>query len=78
MPYRFTDKLCVQDRVVDLLDLIPVLDVPSEQAMLLARQSFIPLTIAGDRQYLLSLRHGTLANRDALFKLLKGASSHSD
>lgn len=57
---------------MDIDDLVPVLNVSAEKAALLARQSFIPLSIAGDRQYLLSLRHGILANRKALFQLLDG------
>ena len=57
---------------MEIEDLVPVLNVPAEQAALLARQSFIPLSVAGDRQYLLSLRHGTLADRTVLFQLLTG------
>ena len=64
--------LVMQDNVVEIEDLVPVLNVPAEQAAILARQSFIPMSVAGDRQYLLSLRHGTLADRNTLFKILTG------
>ena len=57
---------------MDVEDLVPVLNVSAEKAALLARQSFIPLNVAGDRQYLISLRHGVLVQREALFKLLNG------
>lgn len=63
-----------QDVMVELEDLVPVLNVSAEQAAVLARQSFIPLTVAGDRQYLLSLRHGQLLDKDQLFKVLKGSN----
>ena len=58
--------------MVNVEDIVPVLNVPAQQAAQLAIQSFVPLHVAGDRKYLMSLRHGNLADRSTLFKLLSG------
>ena len=38
----------------------------------LAEQPMIPLNVDGDRQYLISLRHGILVDKPRLFQILKG------
>ena len=38
----------------------------------LAKQSFLPVDVAGDRQYLISLRHGVLLDKAKVMSLLKG------
>ena len=61
-----------QDNSVELEDEVPVLNVSSEQAAQMAMQTFIPFNVIGDRSYLLSLRHGKLADRNALLRILSG------
>lgn len=55
-----------------LENIVPILDDSAEKAVSLAQQAFVPLSVAGDRQFLLSLRHGKLVDRPALFKVLHG------
>lgn len=50
----------------------PPLKCSATQAAQLASQSFIPLQIPGDRQFLLSLRHGTVKDRGKLLQVLQG------
>ena len=37
-----------------------------------ARDTFLPLDVVADKQYLLSLRHGKLLEKQLLLQLLKG------
>ena len=51
----------------------PVLEGASDVQMgKLAANTFLPLDVRGDRQYLLSLRHGRLLQRPLLLQLLQG------
>lgn len=53
--------------------LVPPLQHRSDaQIAALATHTFLPLDVHGDRQYLLSLRHGELRDRGLLFDLLRG------
>ncbi len=40
----------------------------------MAEQPMIPLNVEGDRQYLISLRHGLLVDKQRLFQILEGTS----
>ena len=66
---------CLQDNVIPLEDVVPLLNGTTTQAAQVAMQSFIPLQVAGDRQYLLSLRHGALLDRQRLLQVLQGSYS---
>ncbi|KAK3253826.1 hypothetical protein CYMTET_36936 [Cymbomonas tetramitiformis] len=62
-----------QDEEVHLRDVIPPLRELSEDSKSeMAHQVFIPLDVTTKRQYLISLRHGQLVDRAALFQLLDG------
>ena len=59
------------DEIIAMDDVVPPLKGLSDDALeAIATQMFIPLDVVGGRQYVLSLRHGTLRDREALFDVL--------
>ena len=59
------------DEIIPMDDVVPPLKGLSADALEeIAAQMFIPLDVVGGRQYVLSLRHGNLRDRDALFDVL--------
>eukprot|EP00891_Asterochloris_glomerata_P005692 jgi/Astpho2/5692/gw1.00079.264.1_t len=64
-----------KDNLISIEDLVPPLEQLSSGSMVqVAEQPFIPIDVTGNngRQYFISLRHGDLANKEDLLKLLKG------
>jgi hypothetical protein len=63
-----------EDVDIDVYDLVPPLKglVPSVAAAV-ASEPFLPLTASGDRQYILSLRYGTVVDKELLKSLLNGS-----
>ena len=64
------------DLDVPLASVVPPLEGLSRAALAeAARQTFLPLSVAGheERQFVLSLRHGVLVDRGALLQLLDGS-----
>ena len=68
------NALLPQDAAASVEALVPPLKGKDVQLAQLAKQSFLPLDVEGDRQYLVSLRHGALLDRARLLQLLKGES----
>ena len=62
----------VQDAVAEVSNIVPPLKGADMDFVALAKQSFLPVDVAGDRQYLVSLRHGVLLDKIILMALLKG------
>jgi hypothetical protein len=63
----------MQDAYVPLERLVAPFQGSSDtQIAALARNTFIPLDVQNDKQYLLSIRHGHLLEKDVLVALLKG------
>ena len=66
--------LTAQDNIVDLANLVPPLqDISKEVEVSLAEDVLLPIDVAGDRQYFVSLRHGILSDKAGIFKLLRGS-----
>ena len=68
----------MQDNLISLEDLVPPLGQLSSGSLVqVAEQPFIPIDVTGNngRQYFVSLRHGHLADKGQLLKLLKGCHS---
>ncbi|KAL4547201.1 hypothetical protein Ndes2526B_g07974 [Nannochloris sp. 'desiccata'] len=63
-----------EDVNIDLFDLVPPLRglVPPVAAAV-ASEPFLPVTASGDRQYILSLRYGTIVDKEVLKALLDGS-----
>lgn len=63
----------LQDSFVPLERVVPPLKYcTKEELHNLAEQPMIPLNVEGDRQYLISLRHGLLVDKQRLFQILEG------
>jgi hypothetical protein len=63
----------LQDAYVPLQLLVPPFSGLSDhQIGRLSANTFLPLDVAHNKQYLLSLRHGTLLQRGLLLRLLRG------
>ena len=58
--------------MLPLRAVVPPLKGKDVQLAELAKQAFLPLDVEGDRQYLVSLRHGTLLDKPRLLQLLRG------
>ena len=67
-------RRCSQDGSLRVDAIVPPLKGKEVQLRELAQQSFLPLDVDGDRQYLISMRHGALLDRPRLVQLLKGES----
>lgn len=68
------DQNCVQDNLVAPERLIPPLQgCSSTELRQIAEQTLLPIDVEGDRQYILSLRHGHLVNKQRLMEVLKGS-----
>mmetsp|Transcript_30040 Transcript_30040/g.77078 ORF Transcript_30040/g.77078 Transcript_30040/m.77078 type:complete len:87 (-) Transcript_30040:906-1166(-) len=50
----------------------PLVDMSPEALQVMAERALLPLNVAGDQQYLISVRHGHLSNKARLMALLKG------
>lgn len=50
----------------------PLAGLREEQVRALAAATFVPLSVRGDKQYLLSLRHGSLLQKRLLWNVLEG------
>lgn len=62
-----------QDSVVSIDRVVPPLKyLNKEELFEIANQPVTPLNVDGDRQYLMSLRHGHLVDKTRLFQILKG------
>ncbi|KAL0051647.1 hypothetical protein WJX82_011174 [Trebouxia sp. C0006] len=62
-----------QDSIVPVERVVPPLKYcTKEELHSLAEQPMIPLNVEGDRQYLISLRHGLLVDKQRLFQILEG------
>lgn len=62
-----------QDSIVPLERVVPPLKYCTKEDLHdLAEQPMIPLNVEGDRQYLISLRHGLLVDKQRLFQILEG------
>ncbi|DBA91034.1 TPA: hypothetical protein ACH3X2_004232 [Trebouxia sp. C0005] len=62
-----------QDSIVPVARVVPPLKYcTKEELHVLAEQPMIPLNVEGDRQYLISLRHGLLVDKQRLFQILEG------
>lgn len=62
-----------QDSIVPIERVVPPLKYcTKEELHNLAEQPMIPLNVEGDRQYLISLRHGLLVDKQRLFQILEG------
>ena len=65
--------IVLQDSIVALDRVVPPLKYMTQKELHdLAEQPMIPLNVDGDRQYLISLRHGILVDKQRLFQILKG------
>ena len=63
----------MQDNFVELDEVVPPLQNLSPSGMAeVAEQTLIPIDVAGDRQYVASLRHGHIVDKATLMQLLKG------
>jgi hypothetical protein len=59
---------------VDLYDVVPPLKgLLPPVAAAVASEPFVPITASGDRQYILSLRYGTVVDKELLRSLLDGS-----
>ena len=68
--------LCMQDNIVPAGRLIaPLQGCSQTQLTEIAEQTLLPIDVEGDRQYILSLRHGHLVNKQKLMEVLKGRLS---
>ena len=56
----------------------PLKDASPAELLELARQPLVPLEVASDRKYLLSLRHGIFVDRPLLWRLLEGKAVDSN
>jgi hypothetical protein len=62
-----------EDNMVELEEMVPPLQNLSPSGMAeVAEQTLIPIDVAGDRQYVASLRHGHIVDKATLMQLLKG------
>ena len=65
--------MVLQDSIVPIERMVPPLKYcTKEELHNLAEQPMIPLNVEGDRQYLISLRHGLLVDKQRLFQILEG------
>jgi hypothetical protein len=63
-----------EDVDIDLVDLVPPLrGLVPPIATAVASEPFLPVTASGDRQYILSLRYGTIVDKELLKALLDGS-----
>ena len=68
-----TAVMVLQDSIVPVERVVPPLKYcTKEELHSLAEQPMIPLNVEGDRQYLISLRHGLLVDKQRLFQILEG------
>ncbi len=68
--------MVLQDSTVPIERVVPPLKYcTKEELHNLAEQPMIPLNVEGDRQYLISLRHGLLVDKQRLFQILEGTFS---
>ena len=68
----------MQDVRVSLADIVPPLaNISPAVAVQLAEQPLLPLSVAGDRQFFVSWRHGRLADERTLRRLLDGRLAES-
>ena len=70
----------LQDSTISIDRLIPPLqNLSNAELQEIAKEPVIPFNIAEDRQYLISIRHGVLVDKNRLMSLLKGdIPSHSN
>ena len=77
-PVEVVDELGVeklQDNIVSVSEVVPPLRGLDGAALKeIANQALIPVQVDGDRQYYISLRHGILVEKHALFQLMSGKS----
>jgi hypothetical protein len=65
--------MVLQDSIVPLERVVPPLKYcTTDELHNMAEQPMIPLNVEGDRQYLISLRHGLLVDKQRLFQILEG------
>ncbi len=65
--------MVLQDSIVPLERVVPPLKYcTTDELHNMAEQPMIPLNVEGDRQYLISLRHGLLVDKERLFQILEG------
>ena len=59
---------------VDLHDIVPPLGdlPPAAAAAAVASEPFLPITVSGDRQYIMTLRYGFILDKERLKALLEG------
>lgn len=50
----------------------PLAGLQADRERALAAATFVPLSVRGDKQYLLSLRHGSLLQKQLLWNVLEG------
>lgn len=63
----------IQDELVELSRVeAPLAGLRDEEVRALAAAPFLPLSVRGSRQYLLSLRHGSLLHKALLRSVLAG------
>jgi len=68
--------MVLQDSIVPLERVVPPLKYcTTDELHNMAEQPMIPLNVEGDRQYLISLRHGLLVDKQRLFQILEGTFS---
>jgi hypothetical protein len=69
----------MQDNIVPPERLIaPLQGCSATQLSEIAEQSLLPIDVEGDRQYIISLRHGRLVNKQKLMNVLKGGLSREE
>jgi hypothetical protein len=70
--------LHAQDNWVHPERLVPPLwDCSPQELRALIAQPLLPVDVEGDRQYILSLRHGRLIDRTRLLAVLQGRASEA-
>lgn len=66
----------MQDNLVSPERLIaPLKGCSPAELQQIAEQTLLPIDVEGDRQYILSLRHGHILKKQKLMEMLKGEGS---